>query len=96
MRIRNVLHKGLRRFIEQDDQSGIQAAVAEKLRRMISFLQDMEKEDELKTVPAWKAHKLTGDRKGTWSLSVTRNWRLTFCIDQDQIELIDLDYEDYH
>jgi hypothetical protein len=41
MRIRNVLHKGLRRFIEDDDKSGIQAAVAEKLRRMISFLQDI-------------------------------------------------------
>jgi proteic killer suppression protein len=78
MRIRNVLHKGLRRFIEDDDKSGIRAAVAEKLRRMISFLQDMEKETELKTVSGWKAHRLTGDRKGTWSLSVTKNWRLTF------------------
>jgi proteic killer suppression protein len=68
MRIRNVLHKGLRRFIEDDDKSGIQAAVAEKLRRMISFLQDMEKETELKAMPNWKAHQLTGDRKGTWSL----------------------------
>ena len=96
MRIRNVLHKGLRRFIENDDKSGIQAAVAEKLRRMISFLQDMEEEDELRTIPGWKAHQLTGDRKGTWSLSVTRNWRLTFRVDQNQIEIIDLDYEDYH
>jgi proteic killer suppression protein len=96
MRIRNVLHKGLRRFIEDDDKSGIQAAVAEKLRRMISFLQDMEKEAELKTVPNWKAHQLTGDRKGTWSLSVTKNWRLTFRISQIEIEIIDLDYEDYH
>jgi proteic killer suppression protein len=96
MRIRNVLHKGLRRFIEDDDKSGIQAAVAQKLRRMISFLQDMEKEAELKTVPSWKAHQLTGDRKGTWSLSVTKNWRLTFRINQIEIEIIDLDYEDYH
>ena len=96
MRIRNVLHKGLRRFIEDDDKSGIQAAAAEKLRRMISFLQDMEKETELKSVPGWKAHQLTGDRKGTWSLSVTKNWRLTFRIDQTEIEIIDLDYEDYH
>jgi toxin HigB-1 len=96
MRIRNVLHKGLRRFIEDDDKSGIQAAVAEKLRRMISFLQDMEKEAELKTVPSWKAHQLTGDRKGTWSLSVTKNWRLTFRISQIEVEIIDLDYEDYH
>jgi proteic killer suppression protein len=96
MRIRNILHKGLRRFIEDDDKSGIQAAVAEKLRRMISFLQDMGKETELKAVPSWKAHQLTGDRKGTWSLSVTKNWRLTFRIDRTEIEIIDLDYEDYH
>lgn len=96
MRIRNVLHKGLRRFIEADDTSGIQPAFAEKLRRMISFLQDMERVDELRTVPSWKAHKLTGDRKGTWSLFVTKNWRLTFQIDQNEIEIIDLDYEDYH
>ena len=96
MRICNVLHKGLRRFIEDDDKSGIQAAVAEKLRRMISFLQDMEKETELKAIPNWKVHQLTGDRKGTWSLSVTKNWRLTFRIDRTEIEIIDLDYEDYH
>jgi proteic killer suppression protein len=96
MRIRNVLHKGLRRFIEDDDKSGIQAAVAEKLRRMISFLQDMEKETELKAMPNWKVHQLTGDCKGTWSPSVTKNWRLTFRIDHTEIEIIDLDYEDYH
>jgi proteic killer suppression protein len=96
MRIRNVLHKGLWRFIEDDDKSGIQAAVAEKLRRMISFLQDMQKETELKAVAGWKVHQLTGDRKGTWSLSVTKNWRLTFRVDRTEIEIIDLDYEDYH
>ena len=96
MRIRNVPHKGLRRFIEADDASGLQSTVVEKLRRIVSFLQDMEREDELRTVLSWKAHQLTGDRKGTWSLSVTKNWRLTFRIDQDEVEIIDLDYEDYH
>ena len=73
MRIRNVLHKGLRRFIEADDTSGLQSAVVEKLRRTLSFLQDMEREEELRTVPSWKAHQMTGDRKGTWSLFVTKN-----------------------
>lgn len=96
MRIRNVLHKGLRRFVEADDASGLQSVVVEKLRRIVSFLQDMEREDELRTVPSWKAHQLTGDRKGTWSLFVTKNWRLTFRIDKDEVEIIDLDYEDYH
>lgn len=96
MRIRNVLHKGLRRFIEADDASGLQPAVVEKLRRILSFLQDMEREEELRSVPSWKAHQLTGACSGTWSLFVTRNWRLTFRIDRDEVEIIDLDYEDYH
>lgn len=47
MKIRSVVHKGLRRFIEDDDPAGLQAAVVPKLRRMISFLQDVERESEL-------------------------------------------------
>ena len=96
MRIRNVVHKGLRRFIERDDVGGLQPAVVEKIRRIVSFLQDMAREEELHTVPGWKAHLLSGDRKGTWSLFVTRNWRMTFRINAEEIEIIDLDYEDYH
>lgn len=96
MRLRNVIHKGLRRFIEDDDASGLPVAAVEKIRRMVSFLQDMEREDELLSIPSWKAHRLTGDRKGTWSLHVTKNWRLTFGIDRGGVEIIDLDYVDYH
>jgi toxin HigB-1 len=96
MRIRNIIHKGLRRFVVDDDASGLQPVVTTKLRRMISFLQDMQTEEELRIVSSWKAHQLTGDRKGTWSLFVTKNWRLTFRIDNKEIEIIDLDYEDYH
>jgi len=94
MDIRNVVHKGLRRFMLEDDASGVQAAVVSKLRHMLSFLQDMEREEELRAVPSWKAHQLTGRRKGTWSLFVTRNWRLTFRVEHGAI--IDLDYEDDH
>ena len=96
MKIRNVIHKGLRRFIVEDDASGLQPAVVTKVQRIVSFLQDMEGEEELHTVPSWKAHILTGNRKGTWSLFVTKNWRMTFRIDRQEIEIIDLDYEDYH
>lgn len=96
MNIRNIIHKGLRRLVENDDASGVQPAAVLKLRKMISFLQVMEIEDELRIVPSWKAHQLSGDRRGVWSLSVTRNWRLTFQIDGQEIEIIDLNYEDYH
>lgn len=96
MKIRNVTHKGLRRFIADDDASGLQPAVLAKVARMVSFLQDMEREHELRTIPSWKAHQLTSERKGVWSLFVTKNWRMTFRIDHDEIEVIDLDLEDYH
>ena len=69
---------------------------AAKLRKMFAFLDDMEDPEELRSLPAWKAHTLTGDRKGTWSLSVTRNRRLTFRIDTVEREICDVNLEDYH
>jgi proteic killer suppression protein len=96
MKIRNVIHKGLRRLIEHGDGSALPAAVVPKIVRIVSFLQDMTQEDELLQVPTWRAHRMTGDRRGAWSLSVTRNWRITFRIDEYEIEIVDLDYQDYH
>jgi proteic killer suppression protein len=96
MKIRNVIHRGLRRFIERDDASGLSPAVVEKVRNIVTFLQEMEDARELRDVPSWRVHQLTGDRKGTWSLTVTRNWRLTFRIDRTEGEILDLNYEDYH
>ena len=96
MKIRNVTHSELRRLIEEDSAAGLPPLTVAKLRRMLSFLQDMEPEDELRTVPGWNAHRLTGDRRGVWSLTVTRNWRLTFRVDSNEGEIVDLDYEDYN
>ena len=44
--------------------------------------------------PGWRVHQLKGDRAGTWSISVSGNWRLTFDIKQGEIYSLDL--EDYH
>jgi proteic killer suppression protein len=63
---------------------------------MIVYLEAMENVSELRAVPVWKAHSLAGDRKGAWSLHVTRNWRLTFWVDKDEREILDVDFEDYH
>jgi len=54
----------------------------------------MHDPETLRAFPLWKAHQLTGNRKGVWSLHVTRNWRLTFRIERG--EILDVDYEDYH
>ena len=96
MRIRNAIHRGLRRFIERNDASGLSPPVIEKVRNIVTFLQEMEEAKELRDIPSWKAHQLTGGRKGTWSSSVTRNRCLTFRIATAECEICDLNLEDYH
>ena len=96
MRIRNFSHKGLKKLYEDDSVKAVPPDTADKVRKMLAFLDDMEDPDELHALPAWKVHTLAGDRKGTWSLSVTRNRRLTFRIDTAEHEICDLNLEDYH
>ena len=96
MKIRNFVHKGLKRLYAEDNAKGVPPDTVDKLRKMLAFLDDMEDVEELRSLPAWKAHTLTGDRKGAWSLSVTRNRRLTFRIDVAEREIYDMNLEDYH
>lgn len=63
---------------------------------MLVFLDHMGDAEELRSLTAWKAHTLAGERKGTWGLNVTRDWRLTFHVDTKKREICDLYLEDYH
>lgn len=96
MRIRNFAHKGLQRLYTDDSIRGIPPDTADKVRKMLAYLDNMEDAEELRALTAWKVHALTGDRRGTWSLSVTRNRRLTFRIDTAEREICDVNLEDYH
>lgn len=96
MRIRSFTHTGLKRFYEDDTAKGISAESRDKVRKMLAFLDDMEDPNEMRMLPSWKAHLLTGDRKQTWSLSVTANRRLTFRVDPREHEIYDVNLEDYH
>jgi toxin HigB-1 len=86
----------LKRLYEEDNAKGVPPATVDKFRKMLAFLDDMQDPEELRSLPVWKAHILTGDRKGTWSLSVTRNRRLTFRVDATELEICDVNLEDYH
>jgi proteic killer suppression protein len=63
---------------------------------MLAFLDDMEDPEELRALPSWRAHTLTGDCRGTRSLSVTANRRLTFRVNTGEQEIYDANLEDYH
>lgn len=84
----------MKKLYLEDNGKGLPIDAVDKLRAMLTFLQDMQRPSDLRAFPLWKAHQLTGDRKGIWSLHVTRNWRLTFQIMDG--EILELNYEDYH
>ena len=96
MQVQSFVHKGLKRLYLKDSAKDLPADTVDKLRKMRAYLGDIEDPEELRSLPVWKAHMLTGDRKGTWSLHVTRNRRLTFRIDAAQSEICDVNLEDYH
>jgi proteic killer suppression protein len=96
MKIRDFVHKGLKRLYEEDSAKGVPPESVDKLRKMLAFLDDMDDPEELRALPTWKAHVLTGDRKGAWSLSVTANLRMTFRIDEVKREILKLNLEDSH
>ncbi len=94
MEIVSIRPKGLRRVFETGNPKGLVGDTG-RLRKMLAYIDAAEDRDELALPPNFGLHALTGDRKGSWSMTVTRNWRLTFRID-DEGALIDMDLEDYH
>jgi proteic killer suppression protein len=82
--------------MERDDPAGLPPGAIERIRDILSFLQEMADPEEVRSIPGWRAHLLGGDRQGAWRLTVSRNWRITYRIDPAEGEIVDLDYEDYH
>lgn len=95
MEIVSIKHKALRNFAETGKAKGLPGNLVDRLRNMLAYLVAIGSADELFVPPNYGAHQLTGDRAGTWSLTVTRNWRMTFRIN-DALEIEDMDLEDYH
>lgn len=66
-----------------------------RVANMLQFIADSGEFSELVTPPNFGFHALGGDRDGTYAMTVTKNWRLTFTkVDEETIA--DLDLEDYH
>ena len=94
MRVRSIRHKGLRRLIEQNDEREIRSDQVRRVRNILSALLAAPDMEGVSGPPGWRIHQLSGDRAGTWSISVSGNWRITFELDGDA--LCQLDLEDYH
>ncbi len=94
MEIRSIRHRGLRRLIERDDGREVRRDLEARLRRILAALVLARDTESILGPPGWRIHQLTGNRAGTWSISVSGNWRVTFRVQDGEIE--DLNLEDYH
>lgn len=93
MAILKFRHKGLERFFSRGSIAGIQNRHAERLRLILGRL-NVAMEPRDMTLPGLDLHPLKGDRKGTWAVSVSGNWRVTFRF--DGTDVTEVEYEDYH
>ncbi len=91
--IRSFRHKGLKQLFERGRSRLVSADLAPRILRQMDFLNRAVSPQDM-NLPGYRLHELKGQRKGTWSVTVSGNWRLTFTFkDRDAY---DLDLEDYH
>ncbi|PJO48106.1 type II toxin-antitoxin system RelE/ParE family toxin [Brucella pituitosa] len=95
MEIENVRHRALRKFIETGKPKGLPGDLIDRLFKMVNYIIDAASIDELEIPPNYGLHQLVSDRAGTFAMTVSRNWRMTFALNDDGA-IIDLDLEDYH
>jgi proteic killer suppression protein len=91
--IRSFRHKGLGKFFETGSKAGIQPQHAERLRLILGRLSAATAPRDV-ALPGLNLHELVGARKGTWAVSVSGNWRVTFKFVGKDADAVD--YEDYH
>lgn len=91
--IRTFRHKGLDRFFCKNERRGIDAKQADRRRRILDRLDGAMRPEDM-NLPGLKFHGLSGDRKGTYSVWVSGNWRITFQFEAG--DAVNVNLEDYH
>ncbi len=91
--IQSFKHKGLRELFEKGKSKHIASDFAPKPLRQMDAINQADVPEQL-NFPGYDLHELKGERVGTWTMKVNRNWRLTFRFESG--DAVDLDLEDYH
>jgi proteic killer suppression protein len=86
-------HKGLEKFFQTGQKSGIQLKHVNRLQLILGRLNASTSPEDM-NLPGLFLHQLSGKRVGTWSVRVSGNWRVTFRFTAEHAEVVD--YEDYH
>jgi proteic killer suppression protein len=88
-----IRHRGLRRFHEDNDASGLNAQHVEKIRLVLTVLEDIRRPEEAQ-IHGFRLHSLKDDMAGYWSITVRANWRIIFRVENENVA--DVDLVDYH
>jgi len=91
--IQKFKHKGLKRLFESGVSSGVDPQHVDRIRKILALLETAETLEDM-DLPGLGLHPLKGNRKGTWAVKVSGNWRITFKIQNG--EAFEVNYEDYH
>jgi proteic killer suppression protein len=91
--IDKIKHKGLRRLHEKNDRSGIRPDLVDKVQKILSALEAADGPEDM-ALPMFRFHPLTGDRRGSYAVTVKANWRVTFRFHEGAA--CDVNLEDYH
>ena len=86
-------HRGLEQLFESGTTRGVQANHAKRIRLILARLSAATSPQDM-NLPGLLLHELAGQRKGNWAVRVSGNWRITFNF--DDIDVCDVDLEDYH
>jgi len=91
--IQSFNHKGLEKFFQTGSKAGIRANHADRLQIILGRLNASTSPQDM-DLPGLYLHQLKGNRKRTWSVRVSGNWRVTFQFEEGDAEVVA--YEDYH
>ncbi len=93
--IKSFKHKGLEKLYTTGSVKGVQAIHAKRIKEILFLLNAMTSTDDLK-LPSLKLHKLKGEMRNLYSVTVQANWRITFMFDKKTKDVYIVDYQDYH
>lgn len=91
--IQTFRNKALERLLKEGNAKGIPKDLEKRIRRRLEVIDSATAIDDLK-IPGYDLHQLKGDRRETWSIKVSGNWRITFTFRNN--DAWDLNLEDYH
>jgi proteic killer suppression protein len=91
--IRSFKHRGLKRFYERGDRSGIRFDLLDPIHEILTVLDGAAGPEALR-LPGYRLHPMKGEWHGFWSVTVRANWRIIFRF--EGADAIDIQLIDYH